>query len=691
MYENITDALRRGAADEALAAAREAVAQQPQDAQAHRMLAAALRLAGEMPASLEAIDKAIALDPENADLHLERAAALMRNRQLDEAEQALARSSGLDPNLFFAYTLQAQLALARGDLEEAERLTRTAARIVPDHPQLAALEGTLALRRGNTDRALSILTAAARRDPDEAVLQHSLGFAYLSAGHHAFAEQVFRRQREKQPDSLSLRILLAQLMARQGRPGDAVDELQPMLSRPDAGPALRRLVGELALAAGRDAEAREHLLQVLREQPADPRTISAMVEAWRRLGAADEANRTLDALLEANPQHVELWRARLVFEPFAGDGARAVVERWRAAEPESVPALMAAITIHDAHGEREQAAELARKAIGIDPEYMPAQTRTLDALLESDPQAAVEHVEGMVSAAGSEQARRDLRRMLGRTLDLAGDPATAAATWAELHAEVASTRFPLPPRGRGGPALPALAEPPADAPLTVLLWGAPGSLFERLATNLSLVGAPIRSDRFGPQPPHDLLQRFQSAGELLGGTADPKAMVDEWRQALPARGVRPGAPVIDLLLWWDNAVLHALRPHLPEGLLLVALRDPRDMLLDWLAWGSAAPYAMESIEAAAQWLAGLLEQVAELHEGDLYPHRLVRLDGIEEDPAAIAAALSDAMGAQVGAVPANRLGSRRLPSGHWRAYAEALEGPFAVLAPVAQRLGYPAD
>lgn len=690
MYEKITDALRRGAANEALAAAREAVAQQPQDAQAYRMLAAAQRLAGEVGASLESIDRAIALDPENADLHLERAGALLRNRQLDDAEQALARSSGLDPNLFPAYTLQAQLALGRGDLEEAERLTRTAARILPDHPQIAALEGTLALRRGDVDRALSILSAAARRAPEEAVVQHALGFAYLQAGHHAFAEQAFRRLREAQPDSLSLRILLSQLMTRQGRPDEAVEELRPMLSRPDATPALRRLVGELALAAGRNDEARDLLIRALREQPSDQRTVGAIVEAWRRLGAANEANRTLDALLEANPQHVVLWRARLAFEPFAGDGARVVVERWRAADPDAVPALMAAVTIHDANDERQQAAELARRVIELDPGHMPAQTRIIDALLETDPPAAVEHVEAMVTAADDDQVRRDLRRMLGRTLDLAGDPATAAATWAELHAEVVSTRFPLPPRSQGGPELPVLADAPADAPLTALLWGAPGSLYERLATNLALVGAPIKSERFGPQPPPDLFQRFSGPAELLSGEVGPAAMVEAWRQALPARGVKPGAPVIDLLLWWDNAFLHALRSHLPEAVLVVAVRDPRDMLLDWLAWGSAAPYAMESVDAAAQWLAGLLEQVAELREGELFPHRLVRLDGIEDDPAGIAAALSEALGVQVGPVPAERLGSRRLPSGHWRTYAEALKGPFATLAPVAERLGYPA-
>src|SRR5690606_42097290 len=50
-----------------------------------------------------------------------------------------------------------------------------------------------------------------------------------------------------------------------------------------------------------------------------------------------------------------LWQARLAIEAFAGPEAREIVQRWREADPESVPALMAAITIHDAHGEREDA------------------------------------------------------------------------------------------------------------------------------------------------------------------------------------------------------------------------------------------------------------------------------------------------------------------------------------------------
>ncbi|MDX1549354.1 MAG: tetratricopeptide repeat protein, partial [Lysobacter spongiicola] len=297
MHENIIDALRRGAADEALTAAREAVAAQPQDPMAQRLLAAALRLAGDREGAVEAIDRAVALAPDDASIQLERAGLLLQERKLDEAEAALARSVGLDPNQFPAYIVQAQLALARGEIEEAERLARTAARIAPEHPQLAAVEGSIALRRGDADRALAILSAAAKRWPWEGTLRHSLGFAYWAKGHLAFAEEAFRALREAKPDSMSLRLLLADLMRQQGRPGDALAELEPLLRDPSATPAMRRMVGELELAAGRNEAAELHLRESLLEHPGERRTLLALIEAWRRLGDSDGARGTLDRLL----------------------------------------------------------------------------------------------------------------------------------------------------------------------------------------------------------------------------------------------------------------------------------------------------------------------------------------------------------------------------------------------------------
>lgn len=690
MYEPILDALRRGAVTEALSAARETVAAQPQDANAHRLLAMAQRLSGDRETAMATIEHAIELAPDDANLHLERAGLLLHERQLDEAQAALARATGLDPNQFPAYVIQGQLALGRGDLDEAERLARTAARIAPNHPHVAALEGTLALRRGDADRALSILHGAAERAPADLQLRHALGFAYMAKGHFAFAEQSFRALQEKDPGSRPLRMVIADLLRRQGRPGEAADELTPLLEGEQASASMQRLVGELSLEAGRNDAALGLLRQAFAVEPRNLRNVLAMVEAWRRLGLTDEARTELDAKLHEYPQTPDLWRARLLFEEYASEDARTVIARWHEAMPDFVPALEAQATVHEHAGEADQAEAIARRIAELQPGHTQAELRVVDALLKRDPDAAVERVEGLLARAQDPNIKRTLRQLLGRAFDIAGQPDAAAATWAELHADVVGQRLPLPPVGTAPKTWPELAPLPDPAPSVLLLWGAPGSLVERLAVVLDRAGAPLRADRLGPQPPTDPMQRYNTVPGLLDGSLDPAYVVNLWRAALPSRGVAE-SHIFDWLLWWDNALLLALRPHLPEAVLMVALRDPRDMLIDWLAFGAPVPFALASPEAGARWLAQTLSQVADLHEQDLFPHRLMRLDDIAQDPTALTQLIADALQVRVPVPPQDALGPAHFAPGHWRAYRNTLGDAFDLLTPVAQRLGYPAD
>ena len=198
----------------------------------------------------------------------------------------------------------------------------------------------------------------------------------------------------------------------------------------------------------------------------------------------------------------------------------------------------------------------------------------------------------------------------------------------------------------------------------------------------------IRGDRFGPNPPNDAFQSYHTLQDLSTGKLTPEALVAQWREQLPARGLKDGA-VIDWLLWWDNALLWALRPQLPEGRLIIALRDPRDMLLEWIAFGAPAPFAVNSVHEAAEWLARSLAQVATLHEQDLYPNALVRIDDIGHDAQAMAQHLGNLFGMRF--PPAPTLGPARMAPGHWRDYRDEMGPAFALLTSVAVRLGYPEE
>lgn len=692
MLDKIIAALERGAHPEALSLARVAVAEAPHDARAHALLAYAERAGGDNAAALQAINRAVLLAPDDAGIHFQRAGFLLKEFKLDEATAALARTLDLDPNQFGAYILQAQMAIGRGNIDEAERLQRSAARLAPDHPWVKTIEGMVALRRGDAARAQALLTRASSLMPDDPQVLYALGFAHLHQRNYAFAEQTFRRLIEHSAELKGLRGMLADILLQQQRPEEALEVLQPLLDDPEsATPALKRLTAELELTLGRHERAIALLREAVAEEPRDPRAWGIAADIWRRTGDHDDARRTLDASLAQHPQAVPLWQLRLAFEAEGGDGAVAVTERWLAAMPDDVRALEAAMHLHEARGDDEATAALAQRIVEIEPGRTSAEMRLLDRMIRDRPDDAVAHVQSLIARAPDDAAKRGLMPWLGYALDRAGRHGEAALTWKAVNADEAATRWPLTTPGHAGGPWPDAATHVPGTPPVAYLWGPPGSGVEKVAAVIGHAGYPLRADRFTPNPPQDPFQNPDTIAALQDGSLAPERMLAAWRAALPARGVADGM-IIDWLPFWDNAFLKVLRPLQPGALLVIALRDPRDMLLEWMAFGSVMPFALASPDEAALWLARQLQHVLALHQNEWQPHRIVRTDHAIADVEAFAGDVGGALGLeQILVPPAAALGPQRFAYGHWRHYARALAEPFALLQDVAQALGYPAE
>lgn len=696
MHEEIIDALRQGAHEQAEALARAAIDANPDDVRAHGLLAQALRLGGQHQAALNAIDRAIVLSPDDADLHFQRAAVLLGNRDAGQARQALDQSLELDPNLLGAYLIQAQIALGTGDLDDAQRKATIAARIAPEHPVLQSIQAMITLGRGDKAAALAKVTEAMEKAPREAEVLNAAAFIYLANDHLAFAEQTYRRLLEAQPQHHGLRRILAELLLRQQRPAEALDELAPLLELPLRGAAeARRFAGQLALISGQPDRALRWLREALGAMPSDERTLDLAMKAWSQLGDVDGARNALEALLSTSPEVGLLWRARLSVETMPGP-RREVLVRWLDALPDSREALELEAARQLLEGDDHGAKGTLRRLAGLAPEPTQAQAGLLNLLATRDPGQAVAFAQDLLNARAGDPSRPwTLYRWLGFALDLAGDHAKALETWIEGQSMVRA-------RSEGQlMELPAITEPGApratpgsvapDAPPVALLAGLPGSGVANVARILDGVVPAFRSDRFSIRPPGDPLQRLDLASDIASGRIDPAEVVAQWRQTLPARGLAEDGAVIDWLLHWDNALLDAIRPQLPQALVLIALRDPRDMLLDWLASGPHLPLSMATPAEGARWLASALEHVAALEDQDLQQHAVLRLDDCIDSPVAMSRLISEALDIQLPDPPPELFGNRRFGAGHWRAYGALLEDAYAALSPVAVRLGYPQD
>jgi len=129
--------------------------------------------------------------------------------------------------------------------------------------------------------------------------------------------------------------------------------------------------------------------------------------------------------------------------------------------------------------------------------------------------------------------------------------------------------------------------------------------------------------------------------------------------------------------------------------LIVAGRDPRDALLQWLALGSPHRVSAADPIAAAKWLDTAYEHLLWTRDHGRVP--VIGVDAISllEDPAAAAQRIAGALGLD-GLSPGPlferaRLGlggmSTALPRGRFRGYESELGGAFATFASVLPRLG----
>ena len=180
---------------------------------------------------------------------------------------------------------------------------------------------------------------------------------------------------------------------------------------------------------------------------------------------------------------------------------------------------------------------------------------------------------------------------------------------------------------------------------------------------------------------------FDTAGRIAAGELDAARSLHAWRAALPARGRRKARP-IDWLLWWDNALLHASGRNCPTRCCCWSLADPRDMLLDWL---QRAPYAASPSNRLPRPLHWLARRSRSARDPDRRRPVPASRTAHRRDRGRCRRACGRrwrSTGTRDAAAARARAGYA-IPSGHWRHYREALAEPFALLTPVAQRLGYP--
>jgi tetratricopeptide (TPR) repeat protein len=698
MLHDVLDALRRHS-PEALDLARAAADAEPENPDAQHLLGIAQREAGDLDAANASFERAIALAPEESLYHFSRGLVAYSQRDYATASAASERAITFDPNQLGAYLLRIQLALASGNHAEADRQLKLAERVDPEHPQLLVAAGQIALLQDDRDRALKLLAAGAQALPNDVQALTALGLAYQRFGHFSFAEQALRNAMQADPGATRLRRVLVDTLIGQDRFEEAATELDAYQQQHPQDHASHIVNGELQLQASGARAALDSFRVALAHAPRNLRALRGMERALQMLGDRALARNVWDEVLQRDPQFDLVWASRLVTVDDEIDG-REVLRRWREAMPDSAAAFLNQARQDEVDGS-EAAAEagydavLARAPLQIDARIGKAGFE-----LRRDPASAMPRLDALIAQAPTPQVKAALA-WRGLAHDALQEPREAVADWQQAHAGLGILP-PAPPLPADTlqsliASMPSLPTPGENA--SVLLWGPPGSGSERLAAVLHFApGRPVlqTTPELLPRAMElrsDILERALAAETLPATASEMAAAYARMIEPLMRQG---NLGVFDWIAALDARLVPLLRLALPGIRLLAVIRDPRDLLLNWLAFGSPAGPNFVDANASALWLASQLEHLVFARDALGLPIHMVDMDRFDADPAAELKAI--AAFADLATVPsaepalARRLGPGRLPTllpaGRWRAYRDVLGDAFAILAPLASRLGY---
>ncbi|MEO7433780.1 MAG: tetratricopeptide repeat protein [Dokdonella sp.] len=691
MLKESIDLHRQGRFDEAEKGYREQLADHPDDVDALHLLGMLRHQLNDAGEGNRLLARAHALSPDNPAIELSLASLAFRDGDHDTASKGFARALKLDPNLAGAHAGAGQIALLQGQSALAEEHFRIALRADEEPHALAGL-GALMLERGDLEAALRHIGRAADLAPHDALIQMQLGEAFSRRDTPAFAEQAYLNALRLRPSLHHARHKLASLLIKTRRIAEAQAHHRELLDVPEFAVLAHLGLGDAARVENRFDDAAASYRAALAIEPTHVVATKALAWSLAQSGRTDDAIAAYDDAVVRLPHDEELKSARadlltLVGRlPDAGRGWDELVKL----NPANLFARGRLAMVAEYLGDTGAAQAHAGLVLAArdDAEMLLIRIRGLLRGGDLDNASAALDVLGRYPSLSPGQT--SLRwNYLGRLHDRRAEPVDAVRCFSEAQK---GYEVSLPPLADPRPELnAALTEGVGAAwPLApVLLLGTPGSGVERIAALLAdqpqlivlrdRIGTMLRDDDFS-QP------RFPLYSGALG-EEDRAALRERYLAPLYAAGIAPDRPIVDWLPRWDAHLLALVRRAMPGTRLLIVERDPRDALINWLAFGWAPGFPCADPDSAADWLQRARMHLQVGHDLD-QPHRLVvgadpLLDGQPDAGDEVARFLGIeplSHGVQLAAMMTGLGGLPvRFPAGHWKNYRDALAPAFAKL------------
>lgn len=703
MLEEAYELHKSGRLAEAEARYREWLGFNPEDPEALHLLAAVRRQRGAMGEALQLARQAVQLRPDRAGFYVTLAGIEFHARLWAAARADFETALRLDPNQTAAYSALGHIARIQGDDARAEENFKRALLTERDRADVLIGYGNLLSDRGDFAGAVQYLTRAAKLDPDNSATQASFGRALLGNGQWAFAEQALENALRLRPDSPGTLRMLLRAHRERGNFVAAKRSLERLAALPDQAAAVAEERAEIARAQG-DVESAVDAYATLRAlRPGDREVFHLWVAALRAAGKLEPATGALREHLGREPDDLMALRglAGLLMQSGREAEALPLLKRSVELDPGNADALAALAVAHEFAGEFETAEALATRAVARQPHHAAATGLLVNAaLLRGDAATAARLVEQIDVTQQAPPQRVAWLGLRGCAAHLGGDKDAALTHWRAAQAARSAARPPvLRPLERDVAARTGVGEPVAmalvDRAPHALLLGTPGSCADLIAALLTDNGYFVLADRFRGDGRNDGFSKLEAERYAGGMTeTDAKLFARQYERALARLPLAEDARVIDWLPAWDARMSVAVKSVFGAVPLILATDDPRDALLNWLAFGARAGWPIPDPAKAAPWLANALQHLIATAQYSGLPLLAFNSSELVADPGGCGRRLGELLGTGP-LVPGARFASEVKPTrtlaarfapGTWREYAEPLAPAFAAFDALARDL-----
>lgn len=436
---------------EAEAMIKEALTTEPQNLLANRMLAL-LYLSSKRVNEAEAPLKVVAEVSKAPAARFQLADYYIGAGRPQEATAILSALSSDQATYAEAEARLATLDYVGGHVAEAHKRLDSVLARMPKHATVLALKAEWLTREEKLDEALEHATAAVAAEPQLAAAHFALAVVHDRRREASDAIKSYTEVLRLSPRATAAEVALSRLQLTSGDKATALRLAEEARRSAPSDMEVRLAVVRGLIATGNLARAETEVAQLLKGAPNSSavHAINGALQVKRNNGGA--ARSAYERALSISPGSIDALGGLTLLDIQSKNPARAIarLEPEIAKQPKE-PALLAwAAQAHNAAGDQAKAEEALRRAVSIDPHFMPGYTMLaqlyvrqrrleearseFEGMARRDPSAvAARTMVGMLLEA---QGKRDeARKSYETTVNSNHDAPVAANNLAYIYAE----------------------------------------------------------------------------------------------------------------------------------------------------------------------------------------------------------------------------------------------------------------